>query len=555
MRSRIRKGGQGRRLGVQIANEEVGRIIAGLAPRHQPPAILVEDADHALIDPVRRGPDALGRARGQVHGRQEGILPCPRRPGPGHQHPRAVGGEPHDREAAGVDLGHREARVVVAVLIVPLQQGAALTGVGWIDQIAGLAPVVELPADHQRRIGVAPDHAAVAVLQIDQRRRRGVERRGEGEDPVTHLGGRARIAAVLGLDPDQGRGRIGPPLGRTRPRRDGVERGRNVVAQRQVGDPVHDHALQVRHHDVGREQGRRDHIAVGVLHRGLQDVAPVRRNARAQIDRRHPEGPCPAFQRHQRQLRGEIVFEQGLVARVGQQVLIRPRRRGAAEALLDDGPRGRSTDVGRGASALRRHPHHQTRTVRQPVKGPATRGVDPGVGQFARAAAGHIHGPQLQPGRRIHQQSQRAAVGRPARRDEARIGRQADRPGGAARYGLEAEAGQPAHPAVGLTVVARIDPVSGQPQHRLGQFGDRWQVGAVVQGQGRPVRRQAGRRCRFGVENVRDRGRRLLIGPAFLRQGRPRQHSQQDKGGHGPAEQTMTHDQFPKTTGPTGVAR
>ena len=51
---------------------------------------------------------------------------------------------------------------------------------------------------------------------------------------------------------------------------------------------------------------------------------------------------------------------------------------------------------------------------------------------------------------------------------------------------------------------------------------------------------------------ARDRRRRLLIGPPFLGQGGTGQNGQQHKRGHGPTEQTMTHDQFPKTTGPDG---
>ena len=419
LRGRVREGGQGRRLGVEVADEEVGRIVAGLASRHHSATVLIEDAHHSLIGTVFRRPDPLGRAGGQVHGRQEGIFPCPRRPGAGHQHPGAVGGELHHREAAGVGLGQREAGIVVAILIVPLQQDAALAGVGGVDQIAGLAPAVELPADHQRGVCVTPDHAAVAVLEVDQRGRRGVERRLEGEDPVADLGGAARIAAILGLDPDQGRGGVGPPLGRPRAGSHGVERGRNVVAQRQVGDPVHDHALHVRHQNIGREQGRRDHVAVGPPHPRLQDIAPIGRDARTQKDGRGTQGPRLPGQRNQRQLGGEIVFEQGLVAGVGQQVLIGPGGGGTTQAFLDDRTLGRTADVRGRAAARRGHPDQKARAVRQPVEGTAARGIDPGVRQFARHTAGHVHGPELQPGRRIHQQGHRAAVRRPAGREEA----------------------------------------------------------------------------------------------------------------------------------------
>ena len=414
LRGRIREAGQWRRIGVQITDKEVGRIVAGLPPRHHPATVLIEDADDTLIDPVRRGPDPLHQAGDEVHARQEGILPRPRRPGTGHEHTGAVGGEPHDREAAGIGFGHRGARIVVAVLIVPLQQDALLSGVRRIDQIAGLAPAVELSADDQGGIGIAPDHAGEAVLQIDQRRRCGVERGFKGEHPVAHLGRGAGIAAVLGLDPDQGRRRVGPPLGRARARRHGIERRRDVVAQRQVGDPVHDHALHIRHQNIGREQGCGDDIAVGPAHPGLQDIATVRRDARPQIDGRRAECARLPCQRDQGQLGGEIVFEQGFVPGVRQQVLIGPGGGQAAEAFLDDRAFRRTADVRGRAAPLRRHPDDQTRTVRQPVEGPTARRIDPGVGQLARAAAGHVHDPQLQPGRRIHQQGDRAAVRRPA---------------------------------------------------------------------------------------------------------------------------------------------
>ena len=324
LRRRVGEAGQGVALRrVQVAHEQVRGIIPGFAPGHQPASVFVEDADDALIVAGRRGPKPLGLAVRQVHRRKERIFALAGGPRAAHQNP-AVGGEADDGESIVVGLGHGRAGIVVAVLVVPLQQHSPGPGVGRIDHIAGLVPGVEPAAAHQGRIRIPPSHAGVALLEVHQGRRSAAERRCQQEDPVPHLGRGARVAAVLGFGPDEGCGRIGAPLHGAGAGRHRVKWGRDVVPQRQIGDPVHDPTLQIGHDDVGGKQAGRHDIAVRPLGCGLQDMAPVGRHARAQIDRWRAQRPRRPGQRNEHQLRGEIVVEQGLITGIGQQVLIGP---------------------------------------------------------------------------------------------------------------------------------------------------------------------------------------------------------------------------------------
>ncbi|MNQ91934.1 hypothetical protein D3C85_1073350 [compost metagenome] len=312
--------------------------------------------------------------------------------------------------------------------------------------------------------------------------------------------------------------------------------------------------VQIGDDHVRREQAGGHHIGIGLLDPRLQDEPAVRRHRGVQEDARLAQGPRPAVQRHHGQLTGEIVIKQGLVARIGQQVLIGAHRRRTAAGLGHGRTRGRTRHVGRGAATGGNRLNQQTRSVRQPAIARTRRSVDARPGQAARLSRSHIGGPQLQPVRRVQQEGHGLAVRAPADIGQSRIGGQTrDHARRAALDGLEAEAGQPGHAAVGRAVVLRVDAVSGQTQHGLGQFGDARQAGAVLQQQGLAVGAEAGRRVGLGIEDLRDRLRRLLIGrhpgDGLGRGGLGQcgHGGQNDKRGQGGSQDRVAHGSFPKT--------
>ena len=243
----------------------------------------------------------------------------------------------------------------------------------------------------------------------------------------------------------------------------------------------------------------------------MQDVLAVRRHGCIQIDLRRPDRPCTAVQRNQRQLRREIMVEQGLVAGVKQQVLIGPHRGDPPGRLLDIGPRGRRRHVRRRTASRRHRLDQQARTVGQPLITRPARHIDHRIGQLARPRRGHVHHPQLQPRRPVQHEGQRLGVRREPRCREPRAVGQGHDARLPAVHRLQAQPRQPRHPAFGRAVVPRIDPRPRQPQHRLGQGLDAGQVGPIHQHQRPPIRAQHRRRRRLGVQDVRDRRRRLLI--------------------------------------------
>ncbi len=200
------------------------------------------------------------------------------------------------------------------------------------------------------------------------------------------------------------------------------------------------------------------------------------------------------------------------------------------------------------APAFRRHAGDQAGAVRQPGKARARSGVDPRIRQPPRLARGGVGDPQLQPVRLPHQEGDMIPRRRPGRRRQPRAPRQGDATRLTAGDGLEAEAGQPADAAVGRAVVARIDAVAGQLQHRLGQLRYRRQVRPIEQRQPFAVGTEAGRRRGIGVENGVDRRRRVLIGRRrlggrVLRQRRPshRQSRRQDQRRRRHAHRSSVH--------------
>ncbi|MNV06913.1 hypothetical protein D3C71_973140 [compost metagenome] len=552
LRGRVRELGQLRHAAVQIAQAQVGRVGAAFAIGDQLAARVVQNADDAFIFALGRAPDAFRLAGLQIQGVEEGIFALARRAVALDEDLGAVGGETDGRTTARVRLDDHRARIIVAVLIVAIDQDAARAGVRRIDQGAGLVASVEPAAVDDGRIVAAPLHAGIALFQVHQGARAVVEGRRQHEDAVAHLGGVARIAAVLGLDPDQGGVSVGAPLGRTRAGGHGVERRGHVVAQRQVGDAVNLTSVQISDDHVRREQAGRHDVAVRLLHPRLQDETPVGRHRGVQEDAGLAQGPRATVQRHDGQLAGEIVVEQGFVAGVGQQVLIGPHRGGSTAGLGHGRTRGRACHVGRGAATGGHGLNQQTRGVGQPaVAGPGG-GVDGRSRQTARLSRGHVSGPQLQPVRRVQQEGHGRTVRGPADTGEARVGRQTSHDAGrAALDGLEAEARQPGHAAVGRAIVRRIDAVSGQTQHGLRQLGDAGQVGAVLQQQGLAIRAQAGGRVGLGIEDLRNRLRRLLIGRRGRRlggggHGQGGHGGQQDQGRQGLLQQLTTHDDLPR---------
>ncbi len=409
-------------------------------------------------------------------------------------------------------------------------------------------PGVEPAAVDDGGVVPAPGRPGVAFLQVGQGLHPVVEGRAQHEDAVAHLGGVARVAAVLSLGPDQGGVGVGPPLDRARPRRHGVERRRHVVAQRQVGHAVHLAPVHVGDDDVRGEQAGRHDVGIGLLHPRLQDVAPVRRGRDAQDDARLAHRARAAVQRHHGRLAGEVVVEQGLVAHVGQQILISPHRGGAAARLGDDRAFRRMIDVGRQAAPGRNRQDQQARGVRQPGEARTRRRIDHRPVQLARLGLGDIGGPKLQPVGRIDQEGHSLAVRRPADIRQARIGGQArHRARRPAVDRLEAEPRQPGDAAVGRAVVLGIDAIARQPQHRLGQFGDGRQVGAVGQQQGLAVGADADARIGLGVQNLSDRRRRLVIGRRGVLGDRCDRQCQgwngggEHQGGQGGPQEMMAH--------------
>ena len=418
---------------------------------------------------------------------------------------------------------------------------------------------VEPSAVDDGQIVPAPDDAAIPLLQVDQFDRLARERRRLHEDPVPELGRLADVPAVQRLDPRQGGRRIGPPADRTRPRRHGVEGGRHIVPQRQVRDGPHHPPVQVRHHDLGREQVVRHRIGIGSLGDLMQDVFPIRRHRGVQIDRRRTDRPCTAVQRNQRQLASEIMIEQRLVARVRQQVLIGPHRRHPPGRLLDVRPCRRNRHVRRWTAPGRHRLDQQARTVGQPFIARPARHIDHRIGQLPGSRRGCVHDPQLQPRRPIHNEGQRLGVRREPRRREPRAAGQGHDAGLPPIHRLQAQSRQPRHPALGRAIVPGIDPRPRQPQHRLGQGLDAGQVRPIHQHQRPPVRAQHRRRRRLGVQNVRDRRWRLLIDHRPRRRRairrhpvrrlgkrRPRRRSQQNRRQRQPGA-PHTHRHHPKS--------
>ncbi|MND99054.1 hypothetical protein D3C80_914300 [compost metagenome] len=555
LRGRVGELSQLRHAAVEVAQAQIGRIGAALAIGDQLAPRVVHNTDDGFILALSRAPDTFRRAGLQVQGVEEGIFALTRRAVALDENLGAVGGEADDRTPARIGFEDHRAGIIVAVLIVAIDQDAARAGVRRIDQGAGLVAGVEPAAVDDGGVVAAPLHAGIAFLQVHQGARTVVERRGQHEDAVAHLGGVARIAAVLGFDPDQGGVGVGAPLGRARAGGHGVERRRHVVAQRQVGHAVRLTPVQVGDDDIRREQAGGHDVGIGFLDPRLQDVTAIRRHRGVQEDARLADSACAAVQRHHGQLTGEIVLVQSLVARVGQQVLIGAHRGRTAASFFHGRPHRRTGHVGGGATTGGHGLHQQTRGVGQPAVTRSGDGVDARSRQTARLGRSHVGGPQLQTGRGVQQEGHRLAIRRPADAGQAGVCRQTgDGTGGSALDGLEAEACQPGHTAVGRAVVLRIEAVPGQTQHGLGQFGDARQAGTVLQQKGPTVRTQACERVGLGVQNLRDRLRRLLIGGRCadslsrggLRQGR--HGGQNDKRRQGGSQDRVAHGFFPETS-------
>ena len=419
LRRGVRKGRQGRAAAVrQVAQLDIGRLGEGLAAGHQAGALVVQNADKGLILTRGRAPQLGLLAGPKVHGREEGIGAFPRRPLPRHQDGRAIVRELDHGTATTIVLHHRETGIIVAILIVAIDQLAPLARVGRINDKPHLVAGVEPAGVDEGDILAAPLDASITLRQVDQGGRRTAEGCAQHQHPVSCgdlIGG---ITPVQRLHPDQGSVGIGPPLDRARAGRHGIERRWHIVPQRQVSDPMNRLTVQVRDHHISGEQARGHDIAVGSLGHGLQDEAPVRRQGGIQDHAGLADPLCRAVQRHQHQLAGEIVVEQGLIARAGQQVLVGADRRRASHAFLDDRAGRRTGHVGGGAAALQDGPDQKPGAVRQPVDTRAGGRIDHRGGQASRLAAFDIHDPQGQALGLIHQEGDAVPVRRPAGRGE-----------------------------------------------------------------------------------------------------------------------------------------
>ena len=216
--------------------------------------------------------------------------------------------------------------------------------------------------DDQGQVAAAPGGAAVAVGQVDQLDRLAAEGRGVGEDAVAHFGLHRRVAAVLGLGPDQGGGRVGAPVDPAHALGDRVAANRQALDQRQAGDFVHQAAVgAATHFDPAREAAVGHLVGERALDALAEQEAAVRRGRQADVEVRFAKRGDAAVQRDDGRLAAQVVFEHPGVVLVGQQVLVGAQLGdlAAGAGFLDVGAGGDARVGRRFALPLRPQPGHQ----------------------------------------------------------------------------------------------------------------------------------------------------------------------------------------------------
>ena len=419
------------------------------------------------------------------------------------------GGEAHHRLARGVLLLDRQAGIAVLVLVVARQQHPRLPGARRCHRQPVLGPAPPFAVDDDREAVVAPHRRRVTRGRLRQLDRRRVERRRLHHHLVVEGDLGARVAAVERLRPDQRRRRVRPPCRLARALHHRVEVDGQVVGERPVDQRPHRPAVDGRDGDLGREEPRGQQVGIGPLQPLGQDVAAVGRDAEVGDQARRADRRRGTVEPDPDELAGEIMVEQRLVVRVAEQILVGPRRRGAARALLHDGAGRRRRRRGRRAAPGGDGVDDQRPAIGHPREGRPERAVQ-AARHHARGAVA-LGDPQRQAVGSLRVEGQAGAVGRPVGRGEARALGQLDLDRAAARQRLEGERVQPLDADLGLAVGRRIDAIAAQPQDRLRQVGDRGQILAAEDRERRVVGAGRDRGGRRRLQRPGDRVRRAVV--------------------------------------------
>ena len=328
-----------------VAHEEVGLLVARFAQGQQLVAGGVEHLDDALV--VRRlgMPQPLGFTRRKIVAVEEGDIALRRGAVAGQQHLAAVKDVDHPRAELAA-RGHRGARVVVDVVVGTLVEQHRLgVRVARLEAPDADHAIGEAPVDEHRQLVGAPFQAGEAPLGLDQGFGFALEGRGPGGDAVMDFDLRAHVAAVLGLGPDQGSGRVGAPLDAAPAGAHRIEALGNVLGQGQLGDGPDGVARGVEHHR-GQRKARIGHrVGKRLLDRLEQDVVGVGRGIEAGDQAGLGQLGERAVEADAGQPAGGQELEALGVGRGFQQVLVGPHRRLVLGiGFLDD--RGQGLDAG-----------------------------------------------------------------------------------------------------------------------------------------------------------------------------------------------------------------
>lgn len=198
------------------------------------------------------------------------------------------------------------------------------------------------------------------------RQHRGVplERGRQHEELVPHRRVLARVALVLGLGPDQGGRRVGPPFRLAPPHRHAPERHRHPFLERVVRELVHQLPVHVPHLEAVTEAVRGDEIGIRLVDDAHEHVLTVRRGIEGADHPGVAQALAFSAQVHANELAGGVIVEQILVVRVLEQVLIGAGLRLLPAGLLHDRAAGHLGLGGLGAAVLGDHQRDQRLAVR-----------------------------------------------------------------------------------------------------------------------------------------------------------------------------------------------
>jgi hypothetical protein len=492
--------GDGReRAGLEGADKIVFGFGEGLALREGAGEGGVGEGDELLIGGRGRAPEAARLFGDEVVFVEERAVAVGRGAEAVEKNLGAVGAALEDEAAGGVAGGDGAAGVGVTVLRGALGEQFAFAAGRAGGDAPGAQEAGALPALGDEREGVvAPGDGGDAEFEALLLDRRAGERGGEGEPGVALAGGTGRGLGFLGgggaaagagaferLDPGERGGMVGAPGDLARAGADAAGAEFAGFIEREIGDAVFAAAGAVDDVDGPRETRRLDEIGKRTVQRLDEEVLAVGGGGDAGDEAADGERGELAVEREEGEFGGGVVFEQGFVVSVGQEILVGGGRGLFPEIFLHDGAGGHARGRGRRAAAGG-HAEEREGVGVEPGERIVEDGVENRRGEAARLGGGGVGEPEFEAGGADEGEGEVARAGGPGVVGNTDTGRQTgDAPVGAAGDGFEEQAGEGEGAARGVD--GGVEAEAGEAEFGLGEFGDGGSVGALEDQEGLAV--------------------------------------------------------------------